>query len=265
MGFIRSRYALRWPLSWWLVLWVILLLQAISRTAFWLGHYSASSSQIIDLLTLLLLGLAVSLAPKGAGWLIRMTGLLMAGGILWLLEQGEVLTVLLLLALAHNFTPIALVWDLARKNPQFRVQAWVISGMFILPVLIACSGWTGAVYQTQLAGFATLLDGQLPNNWGGPNRQSMLSAIVLAQCLHYYCVIYLLPHAETHRVGKPVMTRTWQVTAIATTTLILGYFLVDYSAARKLYAIAAGMHAWLEWPVLLMAFLCAENMKSAKV
>ena len=111
LGFLRSRYAARWPLRRWLGLSAILLVQAAARGATWSGHFPAASSQIIDLLTLLLLALIVVLAPKGAGWRVRIVGLLLAGAMLYLLEQGEILTVLLLLAVAHNFTPLGLAWD----------------------------------------------------------------------------------------------------------------------------------------------------------
>lgn len=259
MGFIRSRYAGRWPRYWWLALWAVLLMQAGIRTAVWLGSYPAASSQIVDMLALLLLGLVVALAPTAAGWRVRVVGLLLAGIVLWLLEQGDILTALLLLAMAHNFTPLVMVWDMARDYPPARQLAWTISGLFVLPLLVAGSGWTGAVIPSGTASYVPLLNGQLPQGWGGSHHQSMLSAIVLAQCLHYYCVIYLLPRAEAQRVAQPVLSPFMRNYALAAAALLLGYFVSDYVVARKLYAVAAGIHAWLEWPVLLMAWLCVAR------
>ena len=37
-------------------------------------------------------------------------------------------------------------------------------------------------------------------------------------------------------------------------------FVVDHAEARRLYAVAAGLHAWLEWPVLAMALLGAARV-----
>lgn len=255
MAFMRSRYAERWPLGWWLALWAVLLMQAGIRGAVWLGSYPAASSLIADMLALLLLALVVALSPKGAGWRVRAAGLFLAGIVWWLLEQGDILTALLFLAMAHNLTPLALAWDMARDHSPARQLAWAISGLFVLPLLVLASGWAGAVIPSVAEGYAPLLDGQVPREWGGPYRQALLSAIVLAQCLHYYCVIHLLPKAEVQRTAKPVMSSVMRICALVTVVLMLGYYINDYSDARKLYAVAAGIHAWLEWPVLLMAFL----------
>ncbi len=131
----------------------------------------------------------------------------------------------------------------------------MISGLFVLPLLVVGSGWTGGAMLPFGAASLRLLEGQLLYGWGGDYRQALLSAIVLAQCLHYYCVIYLLPRAEVQRVGKAVMSSQMQLGALAAASLMLAYYVSDYGAARKLYAVAAGAHAWLEWPVLRMALL----------
>ncbi len=268
MGFIRSRYAARWPLRWWTAVWVVLLLQAGIRTAVWLGSYSAASSQIVDLLSLLLLALIVFLAPFRTGWRVRIAGLFLAGTIMWQLEQGDILMVLMLLAIMHNFTPLPMVWDMARDSPPFRPLALTISALFMLPLLVAGSSWTGAVIPSSVLSYVPLLEGQLPSGWGGSHRQALLSAMVLAQCLHYYCVIYLLPRAELRRVRKVVVSFAVRIGALMAVALMLAYYMIDYSAARKLYGVVAGAHAWLEWPVLLMAFLCGignnEICSSAK-
>lgn len=255
MAFIRSRYAGRWPLAWWLALWAVLLMQAGARGAVWLGSYPATASQIADMLALLLVALVVALGPRGAGWPMRAAGLILAGFVWWLLERGDILMALLMLALAHNFTPLGLAWDMAREHPPSRQLAWKISGLFLLPLLVAASGWAGAVVPPVLGAYVPLLDGQVPREWGGGYRQALLSAIVLAQCLHYYCVIYLLPHAEAQRTAKPLMGAVVRMGASAAAGLMLAYYIYDYSSARKLYAVAAGMHAWLEWPLLLIVFV----------
>lgn len=265
MGFLRSRYGARWPTGWWLMLWTVLLLQAGIRGAVWLDAYPAASSLITDLLALLLLGMILVLAPGSTGWRARIAGAVLACGMFWLLEHGELLTALLLLALAHNFTPVALAWDMARDHPPATPLAWAISGLFMLPLLlplmVAGSGWTGGA-TSLMASHVPLLDGQLPATWDGQYRQALLSAVVLAQCLHYYCVIVLLPHAEQRRVAQPVLPASIRILTLAAVALMLVYFSIDYGAARKLYAVAAGAHAWIEWPVLLMAFLSRPRQQN---
>ncbi|HVL08640.1 MAG TPA: hypothetical protein VM512_05725 [Burkholderiaceae bacterium] len=254
MAFLRSRYGTRWPAMWWRALWLVLLVQAALRTAVWYGTYPAALSAITDLLALLLLGAIVLLAPRGTGWRARLSGAMLAGVMFWLLERGEVLGALLILALLHNLTPLALAWDLAREHRQARRLAWTISALFVLPLLIAASGWQGST-ALLLNSHGRLLDGQLPGTWSGAFRPALLSAVVLAQCLHYYCVIVLLPQAERARTARDVLPAPLRNVALAAAGLLAIYFVSDYQNARALYAVAAGAHAWLEWPVLLMALL----------
>ncbi len=255
LGFLRSRYAARWPTRWWVALWTVLLLQALARGAAWLGKYPAELTRIVDVLALLILALVVFFAPMRVGWMARLAGLALAGGVLWLLERGDLVSALLLLAIAHNFTPLAMAWDMARDYPSARALAWGITGMLTLPLLVAFSGWDGGMMPAALAGQAWTLDGQLPSDIGKTQRQAFVSAIVLAQCLHYYCVIVLLPRAEVRRVGAAVVSPLTVYVLVGTALMLFAYYLHDFSGARQLYGVAAGMHAGLEWPVLLMAFL----------
>ncbi|ENO89508.1 hypothetical protein [Thauera linaloolentis] len=258
MGFLRSRYAGRWPWAWWLALWAVLLAQAVVRGAVWVDTYSATLGQIVDLLSLLALGLIVAAAPAGAGWRVRLAGLAAALAVWLLLERGDVLHALLVLAVLHNFTPLAMVWDMRREQPRspaVRALAWAVSGLFLLPLLVAFSGWSGAFLPPALGMQMPLLEAQWPPQWGGVQHSAVLSAIVLAQCLHYYCVIVLLPRAEQRRSGQPVLPRGLQLATWAAAALMTAYYAADHASARQLYAVAAGIHAWLEWPVLLMAWL----------
>lgn len=197
----------------------------------------------------------------GAGWRVRLAGLAVALAVWLLLEHGDVLHALLVLAILHNFTPLAMVWDMRREqphNPVVRTLAWAVSGLFLLPLLVAFSGWSGAFSPTALGMQMPLLEAQWPPPWGGVQRSAVLSAIVLAQCLHYYCMIVLLPRAEQQRSGQSVLPRGLRLATWATAALMAAYYAADHASARQLYAIAAGIHAWLEWPVLLMALLgCA--------
>ncbi|MES3025972.1 MAG: hypothetical protein V4857_30695 [Pseudomonadota bacterium] len=256
LSFLRSRYAARWPTRWWIALGIVLLLQALGRAAAWHGEFSVESSRIVDVLALFLLALLILLAPMRVGWPARVTGLLGAGAVMWLLERGDLVEALLLLAIAHNFTPLALAWDMAREHRPARGMAWMITGMLMLPPLVALSAWGGGIVPAAFAGQSWSLAGQLPSNIDGARGEAVLSAIVLAQCLHYYCVIVLLPRAEARRVGKAITPAPLLFALLVAVLLHLAYYLHDFSSARQLYAVAAGFHAWLEWPVLLMALLC---------
>lgn len=264
-SFLRRRYAARWPLHWWLALWVILLAQAGARMAVWLGAFGGDAAQILDLLTLLLLGAMLTLAPARTGWTARIAGVLLAGAMLWLLDSGEFLTALLVLAVIHNFSPLAMVWDMSRDMvpgadaAAGRRLARYVSILFGLPLLLACGLWAMPIAPDALAAYGSLLDTQLPANWGGAHRTALLSAIVLSQCLHYYCVIVLLPQAQRRRSAQALMSPGMLAVAVGAAVLMCAYYLHDYVGARTLYAVASGMHAWIEWPVLLLALLGARR------
>ena len=261
LGFIRQRYAGRWPVGWWLALWIVLLGNATIRAGTWLGLCSAETSQAIDIITLLLLALIVACAPRHMGWRVRIVGMSIACVMWWLLQQSEVLTALLIMSLAHNFTPVLLAWDLAADLPERRPLAWRISLLFALPWLIVLVAWAHPYSPGAWHAYVPLLDHQLPATWIA-RRQALWSAIALAQCLHYYCVIHLLPASQRQAGQPPLLPRAIQLTTLLTVALLLVYYVVDYAAARKLYSVAAGVHAWLEWPVLLVALLSNTTRRS---
>lgn len=255
LSFLRSRYAARWPLRWWIGLGVVLLLQAAVRLGQWWGSVPSSAGQTVDLLALALLALLVALAPKGAGWPARIGGLILAAAVLWLLDRGEWTLALLVLAMVHNVGPLVMAWDLAREYAPAKPLARGMSALFVLPLLVAGSGWMGALLPPSAGAYAPLLDGLLPLDWAEDHRQAILRSMVLAQCLHYYCIMHLLPLAEARRTAKVVIPPSMRIVTWVAAIFLVGYFISDYGAARRLYAVAAGVHSWLEWPVLLMASL----------
>ena len=44
----------------------------------------------------------------------------------------------------------------------------------------------------------------------------------------------------------------WHYWALAASLLLSLYFIYDFTQARQLYAVAAGIHAWLEWPLIAL-------------
>ncbi len=261
LGFLHSRYGGRWPLRWLLVPVVVLLAHAGLRTANWLGAVSATALQVADLLALLLLMLIVAASPRGLGWRPRVGALVAGLAIMAALEAGYVASTLLFLAMAHNFTPVGLVWDMARHDPAFRPLAWRASGLFVLPLAMVAVGaagyWSSPLTLDGTEGLLT----SWSNAAGGPLQQAMLSAMVVAQCLHYHFVIKVLPTTERQRTGQhplPHRVRRW---AIVVSAILAGYFVHDYDEARQLYAVAAGLHAWIEWPILLMTLLAAPSAR----
>lgn len=67
--------------------------------------------------------------------------------------------------------------------------------------------------------------------------------------------LLLLPGAERRRTNRPLLSSSVRHGTVAVSALLFACYLHDYAAARQLHAVAAGIHAWIEWPVLLMAVL----------
>jgi hypothetical protein len=280
LAWLRQRYAGHQPRSWWWAVGGVLLWQAGTRLAIWLDVLDPRAGPVIDLASLGLLGAAVLLGPRSSRP-TRLAGMLLAIAMGWALASDHLLIVLLSLAMLHNFSPLALAWDLARDQPDQRPTAWLISILFALPLLIAALPLPFELFDLQatlgdalnqgLHGLALplpnpgLLDGQLTPGWGDDSgrRHTLLSALVLAQCLHYLSVIHLLPATGRLRRDAPLLNpRLRQLALLLSAALVIG-FMIDYRSTRGLYAVASGLHAWLEWPILLLA-ITARPMRACQ-
>lgn len=261
MAFVKSRYGARWPLRWWHALWAVLALQALMRVAAAVGWVSPLWVAASDIATLALIGAIVVCAPRGTGIAARLVGAAGSLALAGLLAAGEPVVALLWLSLLHNFTPLLLAWDLAREDATQRAVAWGVTALMALPVLVV----VGAIGSPGLAAWMATAQGgasgtaplasQLPFGATPALLPALLTALVLAQCAHYLSVIHLLPQAEARRSGRPPLPQRARSLALLASAVMAAFFLVDHAAAREWYAVAAGAHAWLEWPVLLMAWL----------
>lgn len=249
----------RMPTYWWLLLLVLLLIQAASRLALWHGGWDRAGALQVEVLSLALALLLVWLLPVRAGrtWLARGLGLL--GACLLMLagladDPQWSMALLVLLSVAHNFTPIGLA-RLGCADGASRVP--VLARLFLLPLaliplagLVAGAGWGHSLAHWQPPEVIWLrehLEGLGGVAWRSRWSAGLLSALVLAQCLHYYAVIRLLPAS----LGQNWSMGPWRWPAVALSALLALAFAWDFADGRRLYAVAAGFHAWLEWPVLL--------------
>jgi hypothetical protein len=170
---------------------------------------------------------------------------------------------LLVLAIAHNLTPLAFLAERLRGAARRRALAIAGIGFVGLPLLIATGlpfAWLAA--RGLVAPEATLFaSGNLMRNMGAYVPAQALwsdcalhafSASVFAQCLHYVAVIGVLPRLIDVQ-ARPFFAwpaPRWLV--IGGVALALG-FALDWGGQRQVYALAALVHAWLELPVLALA------------
>lgn len=267
LAYLRSRYSGRWPAGWLMLVGLLLGVQVILRTATWLGFFSSEALPVADLLVLLGLLVAVLAAPRSIGWRARAVALAAALVLVGVLQAGQMTLALLVLALMHNFTPVGLAWNLAQEDTAQRPLALRVTLVFLLPVVVVALGVAGWWPQPWVGIGQDWLHAQSPFSVtvksAGPEwsalQSAIASAMVLAQCLHYDQVLRELPAAEAKRTGHQTMPASIQRWALVASGALALYFAWAFADARQLYAVAAGLHAWLEWPVLLLVLLAPQR------
>jgi hypothetical protein len=170
---------------------------------------------------------------------------------------------LLVLAVLHNLTPLGFVAEVLH-GPARRHMLMLLAVPFIaLPLVIA----TGLPYAVLAA--AGLTDPELPILASGPLALNLgayiprefsdtgwalhaFSGAVFAQLAHYAAVILLLPRLARGAAPEEAGPRV-AAAIIAAGAVLAVLFVADYDLARRLYPLAALVHAWVEIPILLLA------------
>lgn len=173
-----------------------------------------------------------------------------------------------LLAIVHNATPVGFLVERAEPGAaRVRMAAWCAIAFVAVPLLVA-SGAIGDVLA--MIGIGSHNASVLPT---GPLRDHLyvylprslhalegapdwFAAVVCAQVLHYGAVIGVLPRlvsaGEVPRAPWPAVK--WVVVGIVALGVgLFVHFAIAFAEARSIYGLAAGVHAWIEVPVLLLA------------
>lgn len=257
----RLRGGLLWPI---LALIALAALARIAGMAGWTGRATAAALELAAGAALL----AVVLR-QGGGW----PGRLLAGGLgllLILSAWAAPFTALIVFSVLHNVTPLALLAERfaapADRAAGRRVLAAAGFALIALPLLIATGLPFLALEQAGLvdpdaswfrAGdLVQNLGAYVPSAWWEEEwALHAFSASVFAQCMHYVAVIGVLPRligdADRPVLPWPPARRFALAVALAGAALAVG-FAVDYGVARRIYAVAALIHAWLEIPILVL-------------
>lgn len=255
LAFVRHRYRRRGGRMFWCAIAVLLMLEAALRLGGAASGLSAAALGALELLLLACLLASVLLVSAAgcAGVRARLCAVLLVGGIGLLLHHGEILAALTVFALLHNFTPLALVADLARDDPRARSHARCMGLVFCLPLLAGLIAWLWPPGPALHSGFmAERFMAQISGDWlDGRARMAVLTAAALAQCLHYHAVIRWLPALVSSK-AQPLFSGRLKAIIGLTGIALSILFVLDYGNARWLYGAAAGVHAWLEWPLLVL-------------
>ncbi len=174
---------------------------------------------------------------------------------------------LLTLAVTHNLTPLAFVAERLDHRQRGPVLALLAIPFVALPMLIATGlpfAWMAQLGLVDPDASPFAAAGSLEVNLGAYVPAASIdqawalhafTASVFAQCMHYGAVILVLPRLIDRRdvpvLRWPGAARFAAWLAVVAGALALG-FAADYGLARRVYALAALVHAWIELPLMLL-------------
>jgi len=269
MSWVNKLYGRSISSFWWKAIGGVLALQIIARVLSWTSLIDNQIVQSLDVLTLsLLLGIAsiiiISVRKTLVSLVIALMIFFIGAGLIYSLEGQNVLVILFCLAIAHNFTPVLLMQG--TNEPKVKKLQSFLPLLFGLPILLFILLLLIPTLGTNLIFYQTV-------NWIPPEiswvnkhfphlSNAALSTLVLAQCLHYYTVIRIIPAS----LGSDFKVYPSMLWAVLASGLLMVYFAFNFSSAKGFYAIAAGTHAWLEWTLIaLIAGKVIVNNQVAKL
>lgn len=231
-----------------------------------LGLLGALPGVLLELGLGLGLVLLVMPALRRRGPVTSAAGLLVAG-LLAVSILVAPAAALLALAVLHNFTPVGFVLE-ARAGPsRRRALRWCAAVFVAVPVLIATGGPWAIAHATGLSapeasplGYGPLheaMHAYLPVALLDPALAlHLFAACVFLQGAHYVTVLLVLPHQlpPTAAGRLPWPSARWWPWVLGAALLAVVPFAFDFVAARRGYGIVAAVHAWVEIPILLLAF-----------
>ncbi|MGB3638093.1 MAG: hypothetical protein WBA39_11045 [Rivularia sp. (in: cyanobacteria)] len=218
------------------------------------------------------IGLVALVIPvlKAKDWKLGILGILICtilfAGVFWI-----PILMMVLLAVLHNITPVGFIAERLR-GLQRKFGLFICFIVFALIPSIIISGYPYN-FLSSLNLVAPSVDilqaGNLQLHLGAfvPQQlhemaiaQNAFSAAVFLQCMHYAVVLGILPNWEKNKNNNFVShfllwnrQNIFEKVVIFLSTLIFIYFAQSFTDARKLYSIAAAVHAWVEFPILLLA------------
>ena len=180
------------------------------------------------------------------------------------------ITTFLIFAWLHNLTPLVFVSEILPKRDRAHALLCLSIPFVALPALVASGALQSLIHElwNYSAASAPSLFGAgrapvsafLPGAASGGNMVALFSAALVAQAMHYFSVIVVMPqllkrNGETAK-GTIVAWPSWRSFYIAVGLFgltMLGFHAADYHDAHIVYGVAAAMHSWVELPIFLVA------------
>ncbi len=242
-----------------------------------LGWWTGLAVTRVELLLALSLALLVAPALWRAGGRTRVIGL----GLLALGAIGVAISpvhTLFALAISHNWTPVGFLADAFSGARRRGVMLACFVIFLVIPLLIASGLPMHALAQAglYLPEQSVLPTGPLAGHFGAylapdwrdqPWTEAAFQALVYAQCLHYAAVLIVLPRLQRAPTGWParlaeVEDARFGVMCVGVALVSLAWYSSDFDGARGFYSLPAGVHAWVELPLLLLALIPLQPSNS---
>ena len=228
-----------------------------------------NSSIIVSLELVCVIGLVMLVIPilTVKNWKLGILGILiciiLSAGVFWIPTL-----MMLILAVLHNLTPIGFIAERLRGlRRKFALFICLIVFVLIPSVIISGYPYNYLSSLDLVAPSANILQAgnlQLHLSAFVPRElhKSFIaihafSAAVFLQCMHYAVILGVLPNWERNKHSNLLVfnrQNIFEKIVIFLSTLIFIYFAQSFTDARKLYSIAAAIHAWVEFPILLLSF-----------
>lgn len=175
---------------------------------------------------------------------------------------------LVVCALLHNLTPIGLLAeriattrDALLKRRRTLIGAAAAAAVLATATVLAAGLAPGSpVAEPSGRLLATGLSGYVPSFIPAERALDLFRAAAFLQCAHYACVLWILPRigardaddrAPPTRFRLP--HRTAFVIVVALSLTAATGFSLDFDRSKATYGLIAAVHAWVEWPILLLA------------
>ncbi len=256
------------------ILGLVVGLIALGRIAVPLGYMPASLTMPVELS----LGAVLAVIALFAMRRLRLLGAVIALA-LGLGAAFAPLSTFLVVAWAHNLTPLGFTTEITQGAERRRMLTALTIPFFVFPALIAAGGllWLPDFLSPAINHFTTLfgagtsvLASFLPPGMDRAAAVPLFQAAVFSQVMHYFAVIIFMPWLLKEKggaTGKPVVPwPRWPVYFVAVAAAALfsfGFYAMAYADARAAYGAAAAVHTWIELPLFLLALGYAINPATA--
>jgi hypothetical protein len=226
-----------------------------------LGVAQVASRAVLGPVELVLvIGLAASVLPMLRGRRLAL-GLAVAAGVTAGVLISPVHTIVVF-AILHNATPLGFFAEAAAPTEKRRVVLTGAVIYFVIPLIIA-TGLPGMLLAPD-ADAAIFPVGPLtdhlqaylpPSAVGASWATAAFSACVFGQLMHYWATIVVMPRLAGDRPLLPWPRGVaWLAALVVPAALLVILFAERFAFARSVYGVAAGVHAWVEVPLLLLSW-----------